>query len=85
MPTSITASILYNLVACPHRVTMDAFADLAERDPHPSSAASIEWYDRWTTQREPKLKERILAYNEDDCRATRVLLDAIRGLSVPVG
>ncbi len=27
MPTPITASILYNLVACPNRVTMDAFAD----------------------------------------------------------
>jgi len=29
----ITASMLYSLVACPHRVTMDLYADPAERDP----------------------------------------------------
>ena len=29
----ITASMLYSLVTCPHRVTMDLFADPAERDP----------------------------------------------------
>lgn len=28
----ITASMLYDLVACPHRVTMDVFADPADRD-----------------------------------------------------
>lgn len=55
------------------------------RDPHPSGAASIEWYDRWIKHKDPRLKQRILAYNEDDCSATRVLLDAIRGLSVPLG
>jgi predicted RecB family nuclease len=33
MSTSITAAILYDLVNCPHRVTMDAFGDPAERDP----------------------------------------------------
>jgi hypothetical protein len=29
----ITGSMLYALVACPHRVTMDLYADPAERDP----------------------------------------------------
>jgi len=29
----ITGSMLYSLVACPHRVTMDLFGDPAERDP----------------------------------------------------
>ena len=29
----ITASMLYDLVACPHRVTMDVFAYPADRDP----------------------------------------------------
>jgi len=29
----ITASMLYNVVTCPHRVTMDLCADSAERDP----------------------------------------------------
>jgi hypothetical protein len=30
---SITADVLYDLINCPHRVTMDAFGDSAERDP----------------------------------------------------
>ncbi|MDD3029395.1 MAG: TM0106 family RecB-like putative nuclease [Alphaproteobacteria bacterium] len=50
------------------------------RDTHPSGAASIEWYNRWTETKDPAIKARILEYNEDDCRATRVLLDGIRGL-----
>jgi len=33
MKTSITASMLYDLVQCPHRVTMDLFEDFAKRDP----------------------------------------------------
>ena len=28
----ITASMLYDLVACPHRVSVDLFADPGERD-----------------------------------------------------
>ncbi len=51
------------------------------RDPHPSGAASVEWFDRWCRERVPSVKQRILEYNEDDCRATRVLLDGIRGLA----
>jgi hypothetical protein len=33
METSITASMLYDLVQCPHRVTMDLFEDFSNRDP----------------------------------------------------
>lgn len=50
------------------------------RDSHPSGAASIEWFDRWVETRDPKVRQRILDYNEDDCRATRVLLDGIQTL-----
>lgn len=50
-------------------------------DPHPSGAASIEWFDRWVKNRDPSVRQQILVYNEDDCRATRVLLDGIRQLS----
>jgi predicted RecB family nuclease len=50
------------------------------RDTHPSGAASIEWFDRWVTSRDDAIKQRILDYNEDDCRATRWLLDGIRHL-----
>lgn len=52
------------------------------RDAHPSGAASIEWYDRWVQTGDPAVRQRILDYNEDDCRATRVLLDGIRGFAV---
>jgi len=33
MKTSITASMLYDLVQCPYRVTMDLFEDFTKRDP----------------------------------------------------
>ena len=46
----------------------------------PSGAASIEWFDRWVKTGDDKVRSRILEYNEDDCRATRVLLDGIRAL-----
>lgn len=50
------------------------------RDTHPSGAASIEWFDRWVQTGDAAIKQRILEYNEDDCIATRVLLDGIRQL-----
>jgi hypothetical protein len=40
------------------------------RDAHPSGAASIEWFDRWIKTGDPAIRQRILDYNEDDCRAT---------------
>lgn len=51
------------------------------RDAHPSGAASVEWFDRWCRDHDPAVRQRILDYNEDDCRATRVLLDGIRALT----
>lgn len=51
------------------------------RDTHPSGAASVEWFDRWCRDHDPAVRQRILDYNEDDCRATRVLLDGIRALT----
>ena len=51
------------------------------RDTHPSGAVSIEWFDRWCRERSPETRQQILEYNEDDCRATRVLLDGIRALT----
>ena len=52
------------------------------RDNHPSGAASIEWFDRWIKTGDKEILQRILEYNEDDCRATRVLRDALDELSV---
>lgn len=47
------------------------------RDPHPSGAASIQWFNEWCGDRDPAKLQRILDYNEDDCRAMRVLKDVL--------
>jgi predicted RecB family nuclease len=52
------------------------------RDTSPSGAESIEWYHRWIESGNIKMRQRILDYNEDDCAATRVLLDGIRNLKI---
>jgi predicted RecB family nuclease len=57
--------------------TLARYLGFTWRDTHPSGAASIEWFDRWCRERNPEIRQRILDYNEDDCRATRVLLDGI--------
>jgi predicted RecB family nuclease len=60
--------------------TLAKYLGFAWRDAHPSGAASIEWFDRWIRTGDLAVRQRILDYNEDDCRATRVLLDGIRTL-----
>jgi uncharacterized protein len=50
------------------------------RDANPSGAASVEWFDRWVKSREAGDKQRIIDYNEDDCRAMYVMLDGVRGV-----
>lgn len=61
--------------------TLAKFLGFAWRDTDPSGAASIEWYHRWVETGDLAVRQRILDYNEDDCRATIVLLDGIRALS----
>ncbi len=61
--------------------TLAKYLGFKWRDTHPSGAASIEWFDRWVTTDDLAVRQRILDYNEDDCRATRVLLDGIRALA----
>jgi predicted RecB family nuclease len=58
------------------------FLGFSWRDTHPSGAASIEWFYRYSQTKDPELRQRILDYNEDDCRAMRVLVDAIKTLEV---
>ena len=43
------------------------------QDTDPSGASSIEWFHKWTDTGNESIRQRILTYNEDDCRATRVL------------
>ena len=60
--------------------TLATYLGFTWRDQYPSGAASIEWFDQWAVAGDMAVKQRILDYNEDDCRATRVLLDGIREL-----
>lgn len=61
--------------------TLAKYLGFKWRDEHPSGAASIEWFDRWVQTRDPTVRQRIFEYNEDDCKATGVLLDAIRAMA----
>jgi predicted RecB family nuclease len=61
--------------------TLAKFLGFHWRDAHPSGAASIEWFARWIETGDEAIRTQILEYNEDDCRATRVLLDGIRALT----
>lgn len=47
------------------------------RDKNPSGAASIEWYNDWCKDKDPKKLQRILDYNEDDCIAMIYLKDKL--------
>jgi predicted RecB family nuclease len=58
--------------------TLASYLGFSWRDSNPSGAASIEWYHRWVDVRDPSIRQRILDYNEDDCKAMRILLDGIR-------
>ena len=60
--------------------TLAVYLGFHWRDPHPSGAASIEWYRRWVETGDAAVKQRILDYNEDDCLATGVVADGIRRL-----
>jgi predicted RecB family nuclease len=62
--------------------TLASYLGFKWRDSSPSGAESIEWYHRWIETSDPQIQRRILTYNEDDCLATRVLLDGIRNLKV---
>lgn len=52
------------------------------RDPNPSGEASILWYEDATRPGSPDAelaRERLIQYNEDDCRATKALRDWLNG------
>lgn len=51
------------------------------RDTNPSGAASIQWYNEWLKDHEPKKLQRILDYNEDDCIAMMKVKDYLEGLN----
>ena len=51
MTTPVTASMLYDLVSCPHRVRMDLFADPAQRD-EPNPFVKLLWESGSVYERE---------------------------------
>ena len=63
--------------------TLATFLGFKWRDKEPSGAASIEWYHQWVETEDLQIKQRILDYNEDDCLAMRILVDAIRNMPPP--
>ena len=62
--------------------TLAKYLGFSWRDTNPSGAASIEWFHRWVETGDLTIRQRVLDYNEDDCRATRVLRDALERLPV---
>lgn len=52
------------------------------RDKNPSGAASIQWFNDWCDSKDPKVLQRILDYNEDDCIAMIVVKDKLNSLIV---
>ncbi|MBW2968086.1 TM0106 family RecB-like putative nuclease [Candidatus Woesearchaeota archaeon] len=43
-------------------------------------AQSMVWYHEWLDKKDAGLREKIIEYNRDDCEATRVVLDWLKGL-----
>jgi len=52
------------------------------RDETPSGALSIKWYNDYLASGDQKIMQRILEYNEDDCKAMMVIKDELKKLSV---
>ena len=50
------------------------------RDETPSGALSIQWFNEYLETNDESILKRILDYNEDDCKATMVLKDALEKL-----
>ena len=39
---------------------------------------SMAWYKTWKESKDSDLKEKIIGYNEDDVKATQIILDKLR-------
>jgi len=61
--------------------TLAAFLGFKWRDTDPSGAGSIQWFHERVETGDNSIRKRILEYNEDDCRAMRVLVDAVSTLA----
>jgi len=50
------------------------------RDKTPSGALSIQWFNEYIKTGDEKILKRILEYNEDDCKATMIVMDKIKSI-----
>lgn len=50
------------------------------RDETPSGALSIQWFNEFIEKNDSSMLDRILLYNEDDCKATMTIKDSIMRL-----
>jgi predicted RecB family nuclease len=57
--------------------TLASYLGFQWRDKTPSGALSIQWFNDYLANKNDTLMQRILDYNEDDCKATMVLKDAM--------
>lgn len=51
------------------------YLDFKWQDESPSGADSIQWFNKYLETKDSKDMERILIYNEDDCKATMIIKD----------
>lgn len=51
------------------------YLNFSWRDKSPSGAMSIEWFNKYLETKDKKDMDRILIYNEDDCKATMIIKD----------
>lgn len=77
---------LYTSIILPHTdwpvwsyslKTLATYAGFSWRDATPSGALSIQWYNDYLQTRDPAILQRIIEYNEDDCKATLVIKDVL--------
>jgi predicted RecB family nuclease len=50
------------------------------RDKTPSGSLSIQWFNEYLATKDKTMLQRILDYNEDDCKATMILKDGLEKL-----
>ena len=64
------------------RAEMEDMFERLRLDPGSRTLGQLIQDLQWVTSRDLVVKQRIFDYNEDDCVAMRVLLDAMRAMSV---
>ena len=61
-----------------------SFLGFSKWDTDPCDAGSIRWFHPWVETGDDSIRRRILECNEDDCRATQVLVDALTEIRSPL-